>query len=85
MIADTESQTDNHNLEWTINPDGLTNALQQLSFTPENDLFASRLNKQFAVYVSFKPDPEALATDAFTIQWTNLKLRILAHKLSKYI
>ena len=33
------------------------------------DLFANRLNKQLPAYCSWKPDPEALATDAFTLDW----------------
>ena len=33
------------------------------------DLFANRLNNQLPVYCSWKPDPETLATDAFTLGW----------------
>jgi hypothetical protein len=33
------------------------------------DLFADRLNCQVNKFVSWKPDPLALATDAFQIQW----------------
>ena len=35
------------------------------------DLFASRLNFQLPRYVSWNPDPEAVATDAFSINWSN--------------
>lgn len=35
----------------------------------ENDLFASRLNKQVDDYISWKPDPEARAVDAFSVVW----------------
>ena len=35
------------------------------------DLFASRLNKQLPQYVSFKPEPDAIACDAFTLNWAN--------------
>ena len=73
-IADTESRSKSSNLEWMINPSILQEALRQLSFIPEVDLFASRINKQFAAYVSYRPDPNALAVDAFTIQWTDIKL-----------
>ena len=72
--ADTESRSKSSNLEWMINPSILQEALRQLSFIPEVDLFASRINKQFAAYVSYRPDPNALAVDAFTIQWTDIKL-----------
>jgi hypothetical protein len=54
-----------------INPSLLTAALHELQFTPEIDLFASRLNKQFERYVSYKPDPQAEAIDAFTLNWTS--------------
>jgi len=33
------------------------------------DLFASRLNYQLKPYISFLPDPEAYAVDAFSISW----------------
>lgn len=42
-------------------------------FMPDTDLFASRLNKQLQRYVSWFPDPEAWATDAFSFSWHNLK------------
>ena len=35
----------------------------------ETDLFASRLNKQVDDSISWKPDPEARAVDAFFIVW----------------
>ena len=44
-----------------------------LSFKPDVDLFASRLNKQLDRFVSFKSDSEAIDVDAFSISWTNLK------------
>ena len=37
------------------------------------DLFASRLNNQLPLYVSWRPDPFAMATDAFQLQWTDLQ------------
>ena len=36
---------------------------------PTLDLFASRINYQIHRYISWKPDPKALATDAFSIKW----------------
>ncbi|KAJ8034638.1 hypothetical protein HOLleu_21560 [Holothuria leucospilota] len=39
---------------------------------PEVDLFASRLNKQVNRFVSWLPDPEAEAIDAFTLDWGDL-------------
>ena len=37
------------------------------------DLFASRINKQFDQYVSYRPDPFASYIDAFTISWAETK------------
>ena len=38
---------------------------------PTIDLFASRLNKQVACYVSWKPHPEATYVDAFSVSWND--------------
>ena len=40
------------------------------------DLFADRLTTQKKVYVSWKPDPKALTTDAFTMQWADQNMYI---------
>ena len=32
---------------------------------PDIDLFASRLNHKLEKYISFRPDPNAMAVDAF--------------------
>ena len=37
--------------------------------TPSIDLFASRLNYQLKPFVSWTPDPEAMAIDAFSFHW----------------
>lgn len=42
---------------------------QQILGTLGIDLFASRLSRQLLKFVSWKPDPEALGTDAFTLDW----------------
>jgi hypothetical protein len=71
--ADRESQATDHSLEWMLDKDILNNALRQLKYVPQIDLFGSRVNYQFPQYVSYRPDPNAVAIDAFTIQWTELK------------
>ena len=35
-------------------------------------MFASRINFQFKPYVSWQPDPEALAIDAFSLDWSTM-------------
>ena len=57
------------------------------------DLFASQLTHQLKNYVSWRPDPGATATDAFTLDWTkfmgyvnppwNLVGRVLTHVRSQ--
>ena len=71
--ADYESRNSSVNTEWSLNDDCLTHALSQIDFIPDVDLFASRLNTKFPSYVSFRPDPGAVAIDAFAQNLANLK------------
>ena len=38
---------------------------------PVVDLFASRINNQLSNYVSWHPDPNASAVDAFSCEWNS--------------
>ena len=60
------------NLSGQIDKVSLCIALETLNFTPDIDLFASHINHQFPKYVSLRPDPEAFAIDAFSLDWSNL-------------
>ena len=71
--ADLESRRTNDNTEWVLDRASLNNALSQLSLRPNIDLFASLLSNQFPLYVSFKPDPGAVALDAFSLNLRYLK------------
>ena len=71
--ADFESRRINNNTEWMLDSDSLNNAPLKLSLRPNIDLIASRLNNQFPQYVSFKPDPGAVAVDAFSLNLRYLK------------
>ena len=42
------------------------------------DLFASRLNHTLEKYISFRPDPNAMTADAFSISWTKQYVYIFA-------
>ncbi|XP_068703769.1 uncharacterized protein [Montipora foliosa] len=42
------------------------------TFTPEIDLFASRLNAKTAKFISWHPQPGAVATDAICLSWANM-------------
>lgn len=72
LVADFESRRNRRESEWKLDKVSLLNALETLAFKPDIDLFASRINHQFPTYVSYRPDPEALAIDAFSLDWSNL-------------
>ena len=57
--ADLKSRHSVTETELMLNSTLLSNALSELDFTPEIDLFASRLNAQFPRYVAYRPDPGA--------------------------
>lgn len=73
LIADFESRRNQRASECRLHKASLIGALEVLDFKPDMDLFASRINHQFPHYVSYRPDPEAIATDAFSLNWSNLK------------
>ena len=63
--ADYASRNFNNHTEWMLDPI----IFQQITtryYTPEVDLFATRLNHQVPQYVARYPDPGALATDALS-------------------
>ena len=66
--ADSESRIKSEETEWELSK----HAFQYINkvFGPfDIDLFASRLNAKCKNFVSWFPDPEAIACDAFTISW----------------
>lgn len=65
------SRSFNDRTEWMLNMDAFQQIVQFFGH-PKIDLFASRLNKQLEDYVSWLPDPEAVAVDAFTLNWKGL-------------
>ena len=69
--ADTLSREISSNLEWSLNDDVFLKIISQ-TFVPEIDLFASRLNAKSDKFVSWHPEPGAMAIDAFTLRWTNM-------------
>ena len=74
VSADRESRIfANPNAEWMLNPKCLKQALIILNYEPEIDLFATRLNAQFAKHCSLRLDPNAYSIDAFSISWFDLK------------
>ena len=47
-------------------------AVEALNFTPDIDIFTTRINKQLDQYVLFRPDPNCIAVNAFAIDWKHL-------------
>jgi len=71
-VADTESKVMKDRCDWMINP-SVFQQIQQLMGPFQIDLFASRLTKQLTRFYSWRPDPEAEATDAFTQNWAQAR------------
>ena len=67
--VDSNSRKFEHEIEWMLN----TKVFELLTTLWPNemtiDLFASRLNHQLDKYVSWRPDPDSIAVDAFSIKW----------------
>ena len=70
-VADFRSRNFKDNTEWSL-PSEVFQQITACFFPPMVDLFASRLNFHVHKYVSWKPDPEAWAVDAFTFSWEKL-------------
>ena len=70
--ADRESRVFLDSSDWKLHP-GVFNCLHQ-KWGPINiDLFASRLSYQLDQFVSWRPDPLAIHTDAFTLDWATFR------------
>ena len=68
-MANFKSCNFSDNLEWLLN-NKLFDRLVQILWQPDMDLFASRLIYKEEKYVSWGPDPGALAIDAFMLDWS---------------
>ena len=69
-IADRRSREFRDQTEWQLNKQTFDQICKHFG-TPTIDLFASRLNRQLDNFVSWHPDPDAAAVDAFTTDWCN--------------
>lgn len=67
--ADTMSRNFSDSKEWKLKHEIFLRVCSHF-FLPDIDLFASRLNYQIQKFVSWTYDPEAFATDAFSISWS---------------
>ena len=72
QIADEESRVVRDRCDWMIHPN-IFSQIQQVMGPLEVDLFASRLTHQLPRFHSWRPDPLAEATDAFTQDWSQIQ------------
>ena len=70
--ADAESREMMDRYDWKFCPQIFQTLNSKFSLL-ELDLFASQLTTQLPVFASWMLDPEAMATDAFILIWTNMK------------
>jgi hypothetical protein len=70
-VADRLSREFSERLEWMLDRTVFLQLTQRLGY-PQVDLFASRINRQIPRFVSWRPDPEAWKTDAFSINWSQI-------------
>ena len=68
QIADKKSRVFQDSLEWMLHP-AVFQALQKEIGCFGIDLFATRVNHQVPAFVSWRPEPGAVATDAFNVKW----------------
>ncbi len=71
-LPNWESRVFQDSSDWKLNPQVFA-AINKLWGPLGIDLFASRLTRQPPNFVGWKPDPEALGTDAFALDWNQWK------------
>lgn len=69
--ADPESRVKNSDTEWELSDSAFRTIVSEFG-QPHIDLFASRINTKCANFISWRPDPDSVAVDAFTISWHNI-------------
>ncbi|KAJ8044060.1 hypothetical protein HOLleu_11420 [Holothuria leucospilota] len=70
--ADYLSRLKQATTEWSLSKQ-VFHQIEAMYGSPDVDLFASRFNTKLPTFVSWKPDPIALAIDAFSLDWKNYK------------
>ena len=69
-VADEESRAVQSTSEWQLHHPTFQQILATLG-SCNIDLFATRLNAQLRQFVSWRPDPDAVGTDALQFLWSN--------------
>lgn len=70
--ADHESRHFHKETEWQLKPIVFKHVVAHFAFPVDTDLMASRTNCQVAAFMSWRPDPNAMAIDAFSINWHSM-------------
>ena len=73
-MADKMSRVFSDNTEWMLSHKLFKILCDKFQFSPQVDLFATRLNKQIDKYVSWMPDPYCIAVNAFNFSWKTHKI-----------
>lgn len=89
IVADMESRVLPDSSDWKLHPSIFAGIVSQW---PSNvDLFASSWNRQLSRFYAWRPQPEAIGTDAFSVSWTALEgylfppFGLIARCLSKIV
>ena len=45
---------------------------RELDFSPNIDLFATRINTQLSIFASYRPDPDCFAVNLFLLDWVKM-------------
>ena len=61
------------NIEWSLDQTAF-NELKSKLGEPDIDMFASRLNHKTTRYIAWRPNPGAVAIDAFNTDWSHYNL-----------
>ena len=70
LEADEQSRILQDATEWKLHPELFQKIIDKFGI-PHIDLFTSRINRQLKRYVSWHPEPEAMAVNAFSLNWNN--------------
>ena len=68
--ADHQSRILQDATKWKLHPELFQKIVDKFGKT-DIDLFASRINRQLKSYVSWHPEPEAMAVNAFSLTWNS--------------
>ena len=69
VVADKNSRIFERSSEWKLR-ESVFKHIVSIFGKPDIDLFASRINYQLSNYISWRPDPRAMAVDAFFVNWS---------------